>query len=166
MEGSDRRHRTDHDLTQNFIVPQDISPQLTLNASTPHEVICHNDFAPYNCVFRDGHLVGIIDFDSGSPGTRLWDIAYAVYRFVPLANDAHCVNLGWRPIPDRKRRLKLFCDVYGLADRDQLIETVIGRLEALVDYMQRTSSNPNHIPLYLNDIKYIADHQTEFTSGL
>jgi hypothetical protein len=54
------------------------------DAHEPGEVICHNDFAPYNCVFRDGRFTGAIDFDLCSPGPRLWDIAYTTYRYVPL----------------------------------------------------------------------------------
>jgi len=52
-----------------------------LDARDLPEVICHSDFAPYNCVFRDGRLVGLIDFDFCTPGPRLWDIAYTAYRF-------------------------------------------------------------------------------------
>jgi thiamine kinase-like enzyme len=58
------------------------------------EVICHNDFAPYNCVFRDKQLIGVIDFDVCSPGSRLWDIAYTVYRFVPLLPDGRGDQYG------------------------------------------------------------------------
>lgn len=50
----------------------------------PAEVICHVDFAPYNHVFRNGELVGAIDFDICYPGPRLWDLAYTAYRYVPL----------------------------------------------------------------------------------
>lgn len=151
-----------HDCTENFALPPDAV--FMLPVSTPHEVICHNDFAPYNCVYRDGHLVGIIDFDTAGPGTRLWDIAYAVYRFVPLASDEHCRNLGWKPIPDRQARLKLFCDAYGLADRAGLVELVQMRLQALVDFMRSRSLNQDHLPVYLQDMQYIANHAHEFTA--
>lgn len=50
----------------------------------PAEVVCHWDFAPYNCVFRDGRFAGAFDFDLCAPGPRLWDLAYTAYRFVPL----------------------------------------------------------------------------------
>ena len=48
-------------------------------------MICHNDYAPYNLVFRDGRLVGVIDFETAAPGPRAWDLAYLAYRLVPLA---------------------------------------------------------------------------------
>lgn len=154
-----------HDLTQNFVVPADVAFQLPIR-TTAHEVICHNDFAPYNCVFDGVHLVGIIDFDAASPGARLWDVAYAVYRFVPLTNDAHSIDCGWQPIPDRAARLKLFCDTYGLQERDQLIPTVKARLEALVAYMREHSVNLEHIPLYMNDLDYLTANEQAFTDAI
>lgn len=142
-----------HDLTAHFVIPPDA--QLMLPAQSAHEVICHNDFAPYNLVFQGEHIVGIIDFDAAAPGSRLWDIAYAVYRFAPLVTDAHCWAMGWSHIPDRQARLNLFCDAYGLENRAPLIETVIRRIEALVNYMRDTSSNLDHIPTYLADLEYL-----------
>ena len=146
-----------HDLTADFVIPPDA--QFLLPTQSPHEVICHNDFAPYNLVFQGEHIVGMIDFDAAAPGNRLWDIAYAVYRFAPLVTDAHCLAMGWQHVPDRQARLMLFCDAYGLENRVPLIETVIRRIEALVRYMQATASNLEHIPIYLADLEYIRTHQ-------
>jgi len=155
-----------HDVTQDFVVSEDAKFFLPIRANMTHEVICHNDFAPYNCVYKDGHIVGIIDFDTASPGERLWDIAYAVYRFVPLATDTFCYDAGWKNLPDRAKRLKLFCDSYGLDKRDTLIDTVIHRLEALINYMEKTSSNLEHIPVYHDDIAYIQSRRTFFEDAL
>jgi len=155
-----------HDLTQDLIVPPGAVFRLPVDPHQPWEVICHNDFAHYNCVFRDQHLVGIIDFDTAAPGTRLWDIAYAVYRFAPLAHDAHCQDLGWTPIPDRAARLRLFCDAYGLDDRSALVETVIARLDALIDHLRQTGSTPEHLPLYLRDVEYLRENRAAFEHAL
>jgi Ser/Thr protein kinase RdoA (MazF antagonist) len=58
-------------------------------AHEPVEVICHNDFAPYNMVFAQGRLTGVIDWDTASPGPRVWDLAYLTYRLVPLTDPAN-----------------------------------------------------------------------------
>ena len=144
-----------HDITEKFVMPDDAQFMLPVKKNGEHEVICHNDFAPYNCVYKNGHIAGIIDFDTVAPGPRLRDVAYAVYRFVPLATDKHCLDAGWQSPPDRASRLKIFCDAYGLEDRTGLIDKVIERIEELVRYMRDNSSNLEHIPVYMDDIAYI-----------
>jgi hypothetical protein len=149
-----------HDLTEGFPMPPD--PVFLLPVRTAHEVICHNDFAPYNCMFRDDHLVGMIDFDTAGPGTRLWDIAYAVYRFVPLMTDRHCTAEGWVPVPDRSARLVLFCDAYGLADRGGLCDAVLERLEELIRYLAEDGTDQDHLPVYREDLAWLRDNRSLF----
>ena len=55
-------------------------------AREPAQVVCHNDFAPYNLMFEGEELTGVIDFDLASPGPRVWDMGYTAYRFVPLTD--------------------------------------------------------------------------------
>lgn len=83
VEGAQRLLRL-HDASVGFAI-DDVVWQSP--AKIPAEVICHNDFAPHNLVFRDGRVVGAIDFDFCSPGPRLWDIAYFATRTVPLGAD-------------------------------------------------------------------------------
>ena len=113
--------------------------------ASAHEVICHNDFAPYNMTYVGERPVGLIDFDTAGPGPRIWDVAYAAYRFVPLVDDDDAREIGVvRPDPDR--RLALFCQTYGLGDVGAVVAAAARRLETLCEHMEREAKagNPVH----------------------
>lgn len=121
-----------HDATASFVPPTEARWQSLLGTPEVHEVVCHNDLSPWNTVYRDGAPVLLIDWDLTAPGPRLWDVAWAVYRYVPLFDDDSCRRLGI-PIQPRARRVRTFCDAYGLEERDRLFETVCARIDALVE---------------------------------
>ncbi|MFJ7423254.1 phosphotransferase [Streptomyces uncialis] len=155
-----------HDATVGFArTPDDV---WQLPPREPAEVICHGDAATYNTVFRDRLPFAFIDFDTAHPGPRLWDAAYAAYRFVPLyAPDEveHTV-----PIAEARRRLALFADSYGLSpeERAQLPVTAAERLRTLVVWMRglAAAGHPafsehvaeGHDRRYLTDARWIEDH--------
>lgn len=131
----------------------------------PVEVVCHGDFAPYNCVFDGVSAVGVIDFDGARPGPRCWDLAYALYRFAPLTDPAN--HDGFGDTEQQARRARTFLDAYGCtpAQRRVALATVPERLRSLVTFMQEAAAggDPNfarhiakgHADLYLRDIEYI-----------
>jgi hypothetical protein len=107
-----RMLRAFHDASVGF----DPSGPWQMQAHEPPDVICHNDFAPYNFVFDGDHrLVGVIDCDLASPGPRVWDLAYLAYRLVPLTNPGNHDGLP-SALPERARRLALVADAYGDVD--------------------------------------------------
>ncbi len=133
-----------HDATVDFSAPDAI---WGLSPSSPREVICHNDFAPYNCIFNGGRLVGAIDFDVCSPGSRIWDLAYAAYRYIPLmpGPDSDAAISGDRSPFEAARmheRLGLFLAGYASGDASarfggsELIRTAIDRLHAIAAWTE------------------------------
>lgn len=69
------RMRRWHDVTADYELLSEDS--FLIPASEPAEVMCHNDFAPYNSVFENGDFSGLIDFDVYSLGSRIWDLSIA-----------------------------------------------------------------------------------------
>ena len=122
-----------HDSTVGFTAPSGAVWQLA--PRQPAEVICHNDFAPYNIVFRDQRPAGVIDFDTASPGPRVWDGAYAAYRFVPLtAPDNPDTPIS--DIQTQRRRSKLFCAAYGGIEKlEPVVYMAVQRLDHLIDFI-------------------------------
>ena len=47
-------------------------------------VVCHDDLFPENVVFRDGHVVALVDLAEAAPGRPLWDLAVAAQEWAPL----------------------------------------------------------------------------------
>lgn len=136
----------------------------------PIEVICHGDFAPYNCVFDNGKLIGIIDFDHAHPGNREWDLAYALYRFVPITAPSNPENYG--TISEQCRRVRLFCDGYGLQERSQIVRSIKSRIAYMADYLRQGAANGDkrlqanidagHLEIYTTDYAYLDTHQEQF----
>lgn len=143
---------------------------------TPVEVVCHGDFAPYNCVFTDGKYTGVFDFDTAHPGPRSWDLAYALYRFAPLTHPDNPDGFG--TTAEQGRRARLFLDAYGCdhALRVAALEAVAGRLERLVGFITQAAAagDPHfarhlaegHVDLYRRDIGYVEASLTSWRRAL
>jgi hypothetical protein len=123
-----RLTRRYHAAVADFVAPADAAWRFTVGAPRVGEIICHNDIAPWNIVFAGTRPLGLIDWDFAAPGPRAWDIAYALWRCVPLYDSPEFGGLD-----QQARRLKLFCDTYSLADRRGLLDMVERRQLVLHD---------------------------------
>lgn len=160
-----------------------IGPDITFSGSMvlnggdlTREIVCHADFAPYNVATVDHEAVGIIDFDTAHPAPRLWDLAYAVYRWAPLSDPANpAVVFG---LDEQLRRAEIFCSAYGatVEERRRLPKMICRRLQALVDFMLASAAagdetfaedvSAGDARLYLNDIGYVGMHRDRLWKAL
>jgi len=103
----------------------------------PQELICHNDFGPWNVVYDGADPVGILDWDFAAPGPRGNDVAYALEYAVPFRDDA--AALSWHhfaEVPNRRLRLEVFAEAYGLTTTSGLIDDVIARQRLTIVHVE------------------------------
>jgi hypothetical protein len=165
-----------HSASQGFLARDGEVQTWMLPPEEPREIVCHGDYAPYNVATAEHEAVGIIDFDAAHPAPRLWDLAYAVYRWAPLSDPANPGVISG--LDEQLRRAEIFCMAYGTTaeERRQLPETICRRLQALVIFMQTRASAGDgtfvedvaagDARLYLNDIDYISKHRDQLLRAL
>jgi len=95
------------------------------------ECVIHDDLQPRNVIVRDGHPVGLIDWEQARPGRRIEDVADLCWSFV-------------EPVPgsdpaERGRRWRDVVDAYDLGDdsRPALVPTALARMVVCIDDIER-----------------------------
>jgi hypothetical protein len=175
--GLARLLRAFHDATKGISLKSEDTWQLSYADENKHEVICHNDAALYNVVFQQDSPVALIDFDMACPAPRLWDIAYTLYTSIPLGWFTPDCSSGTTGVvayqhekhaADRRRRIHLFFESYGIPVPNNLNEWIIQRLTVLCDTMKSFAANgkqafqkmidEGQLTHYESEIRFVTDH--------
>jgi hypothetical protein len=143
-----------HDAVRDFTLP-DATWRFTSAPMLPGQIICHNDWAPYNVVWRDGRIVGVIDWDVAGPGDPRQDLAFAAWQWIPM----HHPSLLDGDPPDIASRLATLCRAYGLEDLSGFVPEIPARAQASVDRILRGADAGDPSLIALRDDGYIADLQ-------
>lgn len=154
-----------HDATVNYIPPVDAVWQFAYPDPHQHEIICHGDVAPYNMIYQKGKPHALIDFDTAGPGPRLWDLAYAAYRFVPLSYAQDMQNLGLSDPLIQGPRLRLFCQAYGLEQpATEILDFVECRLQAMCSWLSEGVAAQDLVRQRLVDEGHLDYYRCEIAS--
>ena len=159
-----------HDVVAAFRPPEDARWRYV--APTPFEVVCHNDWSPWNALFRDGQLEAMLDWDLAGPGTRLWDVSKSAYFWAPLFED-----LTSQSVPEKLRRVRLFLDAYRIEDRRDFLTTLKLSLRHMAQFvddqaslgdpgMQRLASWDVPRKMAEDDVQFLEAHHDAFEHGL
>lgn len=89
------------------------------------EIVCHGDFGAWNLVWDGIDPVGLIDWEYAHVAPALSDVAYALEYAAPFRPDEEAIRwLRYPSAPDRRRRIAVFAQAYGLASTDGLVDAV------------------------------------------
>ena len=105
------------------------------------EIVLHGDFGPWNLDWSGTRPIGIIDWDYAWPGRPIHDVAYALEYVVPFRDDELCRRwLAYPDVPDRRRRLELFAEAYGLESSSGLVDEVLAQQQAVWERARRLAA--------------------------
>jgi hypothetical protein len=148
-----------------------------LTAGTPlaggQEVVCHNDLSPKNTVYRDTGAglrpVAFLDWDIAAPGARIHDIAFVCWQYLDLGISSTDVALAGHG-------MRLICDAYGLANRGDLIDTIVWWQDRCWRGIEAQAAAGDPAMIRLRDRgvtgsvreaeRWVADNSTELASQL
>lgn len=163
-----------HEAVSDFRPRGSIRSRLGESQLGAGDIVCHNDFAPYNVVYRDG-LVGVIDWDVVAAAPPVWDLAFFAWQWVPLHNEGLVRELGAPAIVDAPRRLSVLCETYGRITSESMIDVVLERVAASRrGILERAAEgdpafirlrDAGHPAAMLATIEWIHMHETELRSA-
>ena len=116
--------------------------------SQGHEIVAHHELGPHNTIFQGGHLIGFIDWDDAAPGTRLHDLANAIYNYVDVS---HWAN---QAAEEQARRIRLMCAAYGWDDPIAIVNDFEADLQqALRNHEQ--AGRAGAIKIFAEEVKWM-----------
>ena len=132
-----RTLRMFHDAIADFVPPSPCIWQDFENRPPAYgEIVCHGDFGPYNLIWSESEIVGVVDWEFARPAVPMRDLAWAAVTCVPLRRDEGDPNLVFRPtLAEARLRLIRLLESYGRVDRAAVIDACIALRDEMTSKM-------------------------------
>lgn len=130
-----------HDVVEDFQPSEDALWRIGKVEKLPGQIIRHGDLGPWNTLWQENRLTGIIDWDFAEPGERITDLAQMAYYFVPLRGEKGWQQAGFTERPDLHKRLHILCESYGEFKVHQILHAVLKLLEEELRRLRELGGN-------------------------
>jgi hypothetical protein len=114
------------------------------------EIVCHNELGPHNTVYVGAAAVAFIDWDAAAPGTRLYDLANAIWCYVNIGESGGS-------LPVQAQRMRLICDTYGWDDTDAIVDTITADLRQALANHQR-AERAEAVRIFQEMVDWMIEH--------
>ena len=148
-----------HAAVEDYVPPEGIEWYVPDLSWQPGQCIRHGDMAPWNTLWSDGKLTGVIDWDFAAPGEQLDDVAQFAWHGVPLRGSLWR-QAGFDTEPDLKARLKTLCAAYG-ADPAAVVDALIRVQAEEVRRINRFGCSEVEPWTFFKEQGYAAEIETE-----
>jgi hypothetical protein len=91
------------------------------------QVVSHGDLGPWNSIWNDETLVGLIDWEFAEPRWPIEDVAELAWYFVPLQGPRVWREAGFTQTPQFGRRLSRLCEAYGEFTVEEVVDALLQR---------------------------------------
>lgn len=116
-----------HDAVADFVPPMPcIWQDFESRPPIGDEIVCHGDFGPYNLIWREDQIAGVVDWEFARPALPIRDVAWTALTSVPLRCDEGDPAIVFRPtLVESRHRLIALLQAYRHDDRGEVIEAAI-----------------------------------------
>ena len=118
-----------HQAVAGFVPPPGAAWRSGPHRPQPGDIIRHGDLGPWNTIWRDEQLVGVIDWDCATPGPAIADLADLAWQVVPLRPVR--ADAPYEAALERRIRLQALCAAYGAVTPTAVVDVVLALMDQL-----------------------------------
>ena len=121
-----RLHRY-HEAVASFEPPENARWRAGPMRLQEGQIVSHGDLGPWNSIWQDETLVGLIDWEFAEPRWPIEDVAETAWYFVPLQGARVWREAGFEVAPQFGRRLAVLCEAYNDFTVEEVVDALLRR---------------------------------------